>query len=204
MIRLTKVIRAGMIEVIEHCKDLQSEQAKNAIKWLQQYVDKHQIVGGTITHGGCVYYKRTYKTWVSMIERCVNKSHKAYSLYGGRGITIDDKWFNFEGFFEDMGEAPDGKSLDRIDNDLGYSKENCRWATPVQQARNRRTTAYVVLNGEKISLAEACQRLGIKYSTAKTRLARGYPMDVVLSKKSFMGKRNVGETGELKSAEVIK
>ena len=73
-----------------------------------------------------------------MIQRCTDPNHKYYSNYGGRGITIDPRWLTFENFYEDMGERPQGTSLDRENNDLGYFKDNCRWATRTEQANNRR------------------------------------------------------------------
>lgn len=81
---------------------------------------------------------RTYKSWSSMKERCFNKNHKNYRYYGGRGITVCDRWKTFSNFYEDMGERPEETSIDRIDPNLGYFKENCQWATRSQQNKNKR------------------------------------------------------------------
>jgi hypothetical protein len=82
-------------------------------------------------------HSKTYHTWESMIQRCTNPSNSNYKHYGARGITVDTKWLTFAGFFEDMGERPKGLELDRIDNDGGYSKENCRWVTHQVNLNNR-------------------------------------------------------------------
>jgi hypothetical protein len=81
---------------------------------------------------------KIYMIWSEMIARCNRPTHKRYSDYGGRGITVCDRWRDFTAFYEDMGDRPHGRSLDRIDNDKGYSPENCQWATAIEQRANRR------------------------------------------------------------------
>lgn len=85
-------------------------------------------------------YQRTgaNRSWDCMKQRCTNPKHRAYKDYGGRGITICDSWMKFDNFLRDMGERPEGMTLDRIDNSKGYCKENCRWATGYEQGWNKR------------------------------------------------------------------
>ena len=97
-------------------------------------------MGRKPTHGHTKFggYKSpTYCTWFSMKYRC-----KKDERYSKRGITVCEEWNNFENFLKDMGERPEGMSLDRIENDKGYYKENCRWATPLEQSLNRRNVFY--------------------------------------------------------------
>jgi hypothetical protein len=87
------------------------------------------------TTGG---WSKTYATWVGMRSRCDLKSQPNWEKYGGTGITVCEKWQTFEGFLEDMGKRPEGKTLDRLDPTKGYFKENCRWATGTEQNFNAR------------------------------------------------------------------
>jgi len=89
------------------------------------------------THGK--RYIPEYKIWADMIQRCTNQKRDAYKNYGGRGIAIDKKWMSFEFFYKDMGDRPSKLyTIERIDNDKGYYKENCKWATYTEQSRNKR------------------------------------------------------------------
>lgn len=80
---------------------------------------------------------KTYDIWYNMKRRCLDPTHDRFCDYGAKGITVSEDWLSFENFKRDMGERPEGKTLDRIKNTLGYSKENCRWATPTQQTLNK-------------------------------------------------------------------
>lgn len=81
---------------------------------------------------------KTFAIWQAMLQRCINPNSKGYRFYGKRGISVDERWFKFEDFFEDMGEKPKGLTLDRKDNEKGYCKENCRWVSMAIQNRNKR------------------------------------------------------------------
>lgn len=123
----------------------------------------------------------TYQAWSSMFSRCNARSHWInYHRYGGRGITICERWNTFLNFFEDMGERPPGMSLDRIDNDAGYSPENCRWATRQEQARNRSTNRLITFNGETKTLTEWAAAGNMQIGTLWRRIQRGVPLDVAL------------------------
>jgi len=87
------------------------------------------------THG--MTKTREFRSWTAMLNRCKNPNNDAYSHYGGRGITVCERWDKFENFFDDMGKRPKELTIERINNDLGYCKENCKWGTNTEQSRNQ-------------------------------------------------------------------
>lgn len=115
-----------------------------------------------------------YRTWSNMKNRCSNKKYYLYHRYGGRGITVSLEWENsFEQFYSDMGGKPTPQhSIDRINNDLGYSKENCKWSTSIEQSNNRKTNRIIEMDGETKSLAEWCREYNISYSLVQSRMDR--------------------------------
>ena len=116
---------------------------------------------------------RTYNIWCGFVKRCENAKEPAYAEYGGRGIKVCARWRKFENFLADMGPAPAGRSLDRIDNDGDYAPGNCRWATRAQQARNTSRTIFVTVAGERLCVKDWADRLRMKASTIYAAKARG-------------------------------
>jgi hypothetical protein len=105
------------------------------------------------THGQAS--SKEYSIWKHMKTRCYNSNYKKYHRYGARGITVCDRWLNsFENFFADMGECPEGFSIDRIDNDKNYCPENCRWATQTEQNNNKSNNILLTIYGKTMSLSE--------------------------------------------------
>lgn len=113
---------------------------------------------------------RTHKVWTSLRERCNNPAHKHYADYGGRGIKVCARWDDFRNFLADMGEAPEGMTLDRERNHEGYEPGNCRWVTQKVQCRNRRSNRMIEFNGETKPLAKWADDLGIERKTLTMRL----------------------------------
>jgi hypothetical protein len=117
-----------------------------------------------------------------MIRRCRNDTRKNYALYGGRGISVCDRWLKFENFLADMGERPLGKSLDRINNDGNYDPKNCRWADHFQQARNRRGNSTLTVGGVTKTYSEWSAMLGGDRGLVADRMRRGWAPELAVSK----------------------
>lgn len=132
-----------------------------------------RILAANITHGDS--RSDEHKIWVGMNKRCYNPRSKAYADYGGRGVTVSEKWRgSYEAFLHDMGRRPTKRhSIERKDVNAGYSAQNCRWATPVEQANNTTRTRRVLYNGERTPLAPLCRKLGVHYMGVLMRLYKG-------------------------------
>lgn len=133
-------------------------------------------------HGHARVKTRTYMIWASMWRRCTKPSSKQYKDYGGRGITVCKRWKSFTNFLADMGPVPSPKhTLDRKENNADYTPTNCRWATRVEQNRNKRSNVFVEYNGHRRCLAEWQEVTGIHYTTISYRLKSGWPIKKALT-----------------------
>ena len=116
---------------------------------------------------------RTLSCWLSMIQRCTNPNNQAFRHYGGRGIKVSENWRSFPAFLSDMGEAPEGKEIERIDNNKGYEKGNCNWATRKEQMRNTRRNRWFMWQGEMRILRDIQIMENVPHSTLHAHLAKG-------------------------------
>ncbi len=113
---------------------------------------------------------KIYKSWENMIDRCTNPNNKDYHNYGGRGITVCKRWMKFTNFLEDMPGWESGLQIDRIDNNKGYCKSNCRWATPKEQQKNKRNNRLETYDGAIQCVSAWAEEYQISYSTLSKRL----------------------------------
>lgn len=119
--------------------------------------------------------------WQNMMRRCYDPKNEAYIHYGGRGILVCERWHTFENFLADMGRRPDGLTLDRIDVNGNYEPDNCRWATPKEQARNQRRNRHITIAGETRVLSEWAEISGISATLLWARKFRlGWKDDELL------------------------
>lgn len=143
------------------------------------------LVSRSLKHGHVKNGKngsRTYTSWVQMRQRCLNSNHTFYSEYGGRGITVCERWLHsFENFLADMGERPEETSLDRIDVTKGYSPENCRWLSQKGQCRNKRDNLLLTYDGKSLCASEWAEITGITASTIRKRHRAGWDVQRTLT-----------------------
>ena len=119
----------------------------------------------------------THNVWLGMMQRCTRPGHIAWRNYGGRGIAVCARWMSFEGFLADMGERPNGRTLDRINNDGNYEPGNCRWASRSEQARNRADTRWLEFRGQRKSASTWSEESGIATTTIVRRIDLGWSVE---------------------------
>jgi len=133
----------------------------------------------TRTHGRSG--TKIYMVWSDMLKRCNNPGHPSYKHYGGRGISVCERWRDIENFVSDMGDPEEKRELDRIDNDGPYSPDNCRWATRSEQANNSRRNKWVSYQGETLTVTQWAERLNIEFHVLRWRLKHNWPIERALT-----------------------
>jgi hypothetical protein len=143
-----------------------------------------------LSHGHNRRGKRTkaYRTWAHILGRCNNPTDRDYKNYGGRGISVCQRWHSFENFLADMGEPSPHLTIERIDNNKGYYKSNCLWATHAEQHRNTRRT--IIIDG--LCLKDYCAKHHLPYEGMQARIRRGMsPQEAVTSRAIRTGSGRV-------------
>ena len=158
------------------------------------------ISSAKVKHGCSKRNSRTteHRIWGLMLNRCNNPKNPAYPRYGGRGITVCERWHTFENFLNDMGHRPPDTTLDRRDNDKGYCLENCRWATHREQQNNKSSCRYVTVNGTTQTVKQWSRQTGINACTITYRLKHGVNPSVAIDDKENRCHRLVTVDGETK------
>jgi len=128
--------------------------------------------------------------WYSMRTRCTDSSHPSWNNYGGRGITVCERWNSLENFLVDMGPRPPSTSLERKDNEKGYSPGNCVWATSREQANNKRTTRRFEWNGQWLTIAALAEVSGVAENTIRSRLSQHWSIERILTQRKGTRRRN--------------
>jgi hypothetical protein len=137
------------------------------------------------------YLRPEYRVWINMKSRCYNPNAPLYERWGGRGISVCERWLtSFQNFFADMGTRPSARhSIDRIDVDGNYEPDNCRWATFKEQSRNQTNNRIVDLDGRRMTLAEAVEQAPVPYNTVLYRLRRGWSVEDAITRPAKKGFR---------------
>lgn len=145
--------------------------------------DRSRLLSESIKKHG-LYQHPLYHTWNGMHQRCGNPKCSGYPLYGGRGISVCERWTGHHGlvnFLTDMGERPKGASIDRIDPNGNYEPSNVRWATSKQQGNNKRESKFITFNGETMTETEWAEKLGIGKTCLNERLRKGWSIERALT-----------------------
>ena len=152
----------------------------------------HPIKHGHASRGKL---SKEYRTWLNMVQRCTNRKIKEYRHYGGRGITVCERWMIFKNFLEDMGIATSNKhSIDRVDNSKGYEPGNCRWATQQDQMRNMRRNRMITAFGETLPLCAWAEKSGIESAIIRGRIDKyGWSTERAVSETTVRARSSSGK-----------
>jgi len=132
------------------------------------------ILNTTHGHAGANRHSRIYSVWAGMIQRTTDRAYNQFQDYGGRGVSVCERWRTFDNFLEDMGPGKIGWTIERINNDGNYELANCLWATRAHQGRNKRTNRILTVRGITACLVDLCERFGVPYSRIKYRLDKDW------------------------------
>lgn len=134
----------------------------------------YRALGNNAVHGHCrrkAPRARSYNAWCYMRTRCLNPNREDWHLYGGRGVTICPEWLeSYANFLRDMGECPEGKTLDRVDPNGNYEPSNCRWATSQEQAESKRTNVWIAYEGQRLTVSQWARQTGLPYQVLADRI----------------------------------
>lgn len=170
----------GEPAIVKH-NNLRSGNTKSCGCISDELLNSRRRIGKRIRNRSGEKRSPTKISWEAMWSRCRWKRNASYSRYGGRGISVCDRWSDFSLFVEDMGERPVGASLDRIDPNGDYCPENCRWATCKEQARNRTDNTRLTICGRSLCVSEWCEQVGAASDpTIRQRLKRGWPHELAV------------------------
>jgi len=162
-------------ETFVHTGNLATGKTRSCGCWKRDRNFRH----GATTHRSM---SPEYSVWASMLRRCTNPKNPRFSRYGGRGITVCERWKDFASFIADMGPRPEGPlTIERLDNDGPYSPENCRWASYREQSRNTSQNRLLTLDGVTLCLQDWCVRLGLTRNAVNARLRSGWSVERILT-----------------------
>lgn len=167
----------------EHGVDFVTRCTRDGVRATGCPCVSRRYCGRNPTHGESPHNVRTkeYNAWRQLRQRCRSPQHKSFESYGGRGIKVCPRWDSFSAFLEDMGRCPPDHTIDRINNDGDYDPGNCRWAPPIVQQRNKRTSVYLEHGGERLHLKEWAARTGLTYGTLYQRMRKGWSSSEILA-----------------------
>lgn len=216
--------RFGMLTVEEEAQPYISPKGVSCTRWKcrcdcgnEKIALSHYLKNGRTNNCGCQTSKkkakaktvhglngtRIRKVWASMMNRCNNPNCYEYDIYGGRGITVCEEWKKLENFAKwaysngykesaEFGEC----TIDRIDNNKGYSPDNCRWATAKEQGNNKRNNHFIEYNGKRQTIAQWADELGINRGTLMSRIKNRWPLEKALRKEKYSTHGKIKETGD--------